>query len=314
MIKCDSITVVIPTYGRDQELLDTIAGLLSGNTKAAEIVVVDQTPVHEPTVEKVLHRLKEDCKIRWILMKQPSIPRAMNEGIIQAKTDYILFVDDDIVPDKNLVAAHAATMADLHNAGVCCIAGQVLQPGETEVEQSEDKPRFFFNSNKRRFVSDVMAGNLCVDRRQAIAIGGFDENFVGVAYRFESDFARRMITSGGKIIFEPKASIRHLRVLGGGTRKYGNHLTSASPMHGVGDYYFALRQGISMKTILYIIRRPFREVRTKFHLRHPWWIPVKFVGELLAVIWALLLAARGPRYIESNIVGTSGNAVDRAGA
>jgi hypothetical protein len=70
----------------------------------------------------------------------------------------------------------------------------------------------------------------------------------------------------------------------------------------VGDCYYALRCGGGLQACWYLLRRPLREVRTRFHLRHPWWIPVKLVGELRALAQALslhrlppLLAAPEPR-------------------
>ncbi len=78
---------------------------------------------------------------------------------------------------------------------------------------------------------------------------------------------------------------------------YGNHLTSASPAHGAGDYYFALSNGFTWESLGYILRRPLREVCTCFHLRHPWWIPIKFVGEVRALILAIIQISRGPRYV-----------------
>src|ERR1041385_2066784 len=79
-----------------------------------------------------------------------------------------------------------------------------------------------------------------VTRSRCVELGGFDENFVGAAYRFETDFALRVAAAGGRIWFEPHASIDHLKLSTGGLRSYGDHRTSASPFHSAGDYYFAL--------------------------------------------------------------------------
>jgi hypothetical protein len=127
--------------------------------------------------------------------------------------------------------------------------------------------------------------------------GGFDEDFVGVAYRFETEFARRLTRAGGMVLFEPGAPVRHLKAPSGGIRVYGSHLTSISPRHGVGDYYFALREGPTPASVVHVVRRPWREVCTRFHLRHPWWIPVKLAGEAGALLWAFTLWLRGPRYL-----------------
>ena len=83
----------------------------------------------------------------------------------------------------------------------------------------------------------------------------------------------------------------------GGTRSAGSHLDSASPRYGVGDYYFAMRQGAGWDCFSYCVRRFFREVRTRFHLRHPWYIPVKLLGELRAVRLAAQLYRREPKLL-----------------
>lgn len=298
-------TIAIPTYQRGGILLETLGHLLRQNPPASEILVVDQTNEHDRDINEQLHKLHEEGLIRWLKMDKPSIPKAMNHALLHAIFPLVLFLDDDIIPHEGLIAAHAANYDD---ANIWGVAGQVLQPGQAPVN-FEDKAHqtdpeidmtFPFNSTARLFIADCMAGNFSVRRGKALQIGGFDENFIGVAHKFESDFARRMLAAGGKIVFDPKAGIRHLRAPGGGTRKYGNHLTSLSPMHGVGAYYFALLQGWSYRNLLHIIKRPFREVRTKFHLRNPWWIPVKFTGEVLAIIVAFFIWLRGPRYVNKS--------------
>lgn len=136
---------------------------------------------------------------------------------------------------------------------------------------------------------------MSIRRDRCLAVGGFDENFKGAAYRFDTEFARRVIQHGGKVLFSPKASLRHLRVARGGTRLIGNHLASPDPIHGVGDYYFAFRLANGSERWGYILKRMFREIRTKFHLTHPWYIPVKLLGELRALIWASQLSAKEGR-------------------
>ena len=295
-----SLTIAIPTFGREKILVDSINHLLQQSYSASEILVLDQTPTHEPETEAVLDKM-DGNQIRWIRLSPPSIPMAMNKALILAANPIVLFLDDDIVPAPGLVEFHAASYND---PGIWAVTGQVLQPGQnvrdisynsniTGIRSYMDFP---FNSSQSTIVQNIMAGNLSVRREKALEIGGFDENFIGVAYRFETEFARRIVRYGGKILFQPKASIRHLRIEQGGTRSSGNHMASLSPKHGVGDYYFALRQGVNAENLFYMCWRPFREVRTKFHFRHPWWIPVKLLGEFCAFFLAILLLLRGPRY------------------
>jgi GT2 family glycosyltransferase len=234
----------------------------------------------------------------------------MNAGILAAdQTDVVLFLDDDVTPERGLVGAHAAAYAAHPDAWA--VAGQVLQPGEEAADCSyRGSARglladldFPFRSTHGSWVHNAMAGNLSVRRNKALQVGGFDENFVPpVAYRFETEFARRIERGGGKIWFEPRATLRHMRAADGGTRTAGGHLASASPSHGVGDYYYALVCGHGAERFLYWLRRPFREVMTRFHLCRPWWIPVKFVGELRAMAMALRLYRNGPRRLDAQKV------------
>src|SRR5207244_12524353 len=103
------------------------------------------------------------------------------------------------------------------------VVGQILQPGQrpARVDQPADDLEFRFHADEGRFVTNVMAGNLSVKRERFLELGGFDENFVGVAYRFDSDFALRGAAAGATLAFEPRASIDHLKLATGGLRSYG---------------------------------------------------------------------------------------------
>ena len=158
---------------------------------------------------------------------------------------------------------------------------------------------FRFSSNERAFVYNVMAGNLSVRRDRAIAMGGFDERFIGAAYRFETDFARRLIGAGGMIRFEPAASIRHLKLETGGLRSFGDHRKSASPVHAVGDYYFCLLHANEDERGRYIRRRLRQNILTRSHLAHPWWIPPKIVGEMRGLLEARRLVREGRLLIKA---------------
>ena len=301
------VSIVIPTYGREQTLLDTISALLGLDYQASEILIVDQTLTHQETTEKQLREWHEKESIKWVKRKKPSITEAMNNGLVAANNNLVLFLDDDIIPHEGLVLNHAR--AHKAESGLWATVGQVIQPWqksqavkpEGRLDGLQKDFDFPFYSTLDADVSNVMAGNLCVNRKRALGVGGFDENFVGAAYRFETDFARRIKGAGGKVRFIGSAGIDHLRVASGGTRSKGNHMTSASPLHGFGDYYYAFRHGGKGEAWKYSTRRFFREVRTKFHLTRPWWIPVKMLGEARAILMARRALRSGQKLIENGV-------------
>ena len=56
-----------------------------------------------------------------------------------------------------------------------------------------------------------MGGNFSIRKDVALRLGGFDQNFVRVAYRFEAEFARRYTSDGRQIWFDPRACLHHLK-------------------------------------------------------------------------------------------------------
>jgi GT2 family glycosyltransferase len=284
------LTVAIPTYHRGRVLCDTLELLLALEVPPREIVVVDQTPAHPPDVEERLRVLGGNGIVRIVRLEEPSIPRAMNRALEAATSSAVLFLDDDIIPAPRLVAAHAEA---LRAEGVWAVVGQVLQPGEEPAHFEEAVLRrgavpdleFRFNHDASCAVENVMAGNLSVWREKALSVGGFDERYVAVAYRFETDFARRILAAGGRIRYEPAASIHHLKAPGGGVRAYGDHRTSASFAHSHGDYYFARKH--VPRFWPYVARRLRANVLNRYLLSHPWYIPMKLTGELRGLLRAL---------------------------
>ncbi len=302
---CD-IAIAIPTFGRDEVLVDTIRTCLEQQEPAGELMVLDQTPVHTAEVERTLREWHESGVIRWERLTRASQPAAMNRALEITTKPLVLFLDDDIIAAPGFVAAHAATH-DRPERWV--VVGQIIQPWQQPTDLAFPPAKegalkadfeFPFHSTRPRPIQNVMSGHMSVLREQAITLGGFDENFFGAAYRFDTEFGRRVLRAGGEIVFEPQASIRHLRAARGGTRIQGNHLASASPNHGVGDYYFALLHGGRTDAARYCSWRMLREVCTKFHLKHPWYIPVKLVGEMRAFLWACQLVRQGPALLGTN--------------
>ena len=279
------LSIVIPTYRRERVLIDTIEALLRLEPQAAEILVVDQSASHEPVVAYTLQRFVREGRIRLARLQSPSIPAAMNLGLRMARGKFALFVDDDIQPAPGLIQAHLAAVA---KAGVELVAGRVIQPWDTE-------PIFACAEPKEGFVEQFFGGNFSVDRKIALNLGGFDENFARAAYRFEVEFAYRWRHSGRRIFYEPHACLHHLKCSSGGTRAFSDHLRTARPDHAVGEYYCLLRTWRGWPSLRGMVGRPFKAIATRHHLRSPWWIPVTLIGEIRAAAWAISLALRGPK-------------------
>jgi len=290
------LTIIVPTYGRDEVLLETLKHLFALNPPASEIIVIDQTEEHSSQVSCALEAWHAFGLMRWLRLEHPSIPAAMNRGLLEASHPIVLFVDDDIIPHSGLVEAHVSA---LEETGAALVAGRVVQPWQVG-QNFSGEDAFHFASLRPAWISDFMGGNFSVRRNTALQLGGFDEQFVRVAYNFEAEFAHRIRRAGYCIYYEPAAFIHHLRVSDGGTRTFGNHLRSHRPYHAVGAYYFILRTWSGWQSLVRFLARPLHAIATRHHVRRPWWIPATLLAEFSGLGWALVLAAQGPRYLSSS--------------
>jgi glycosyltransferase involved in cell wall biosynthesis len=293
-----SITIAIPTLDREEVLLNTIHELLQLPTRANEILVVDQTDVHQDKTQTQLLRWHQQRKIKWIRIQYKSITHAMNIALRKATSDRVLFLDDDIVPDKNIIEEYLRCST---KKPTFIIAGRVLQPWHNGKADKLDDP-FLFNSLEERLVTSFMGGNVLIPRRLAIEIGGFDTNFVRVAYHFEAEFAYRWIKNGNQIYYNSRALIHHLKAGGGGTRSYGIHLTTIKPDHSVGRHYYYLCRYSPKNALTRSMRDIIKSSITKHHLKYPLWIPITLLSEITGYLWALLLKSSGRGLMSSDQV------------
>lgn len=292
-----SIAIAIPTYGREQTLIDSITSVLAVAPKGTPLLIVDQTPEHSMPVAEQLAMFARAGEIQLVKLSTPSITRSMNVALRKLSTRYVLYLDDDVALEPGLVEAHLSAHMQSHAK---LIAGRVIQPWQEGIDFSE-APDFHFATMKPRYIDQFMGGNFSVERQAALNIGGFDENFARVAYNFEAEFAHRWRKAGQRIYFEPAAAIHHLKIAAGGTRSFGHHLRTSRPDHSVGAYYYILRTWKGWRSLLDLVERPVKAVVTRHHLAKPWWIPMTLLGELRGFFWAARMAWRGPQLINAAV-------------
>jgi GT2 family glycosyltransferase len=67
-------------------------------------------------------------------------------------------------------------------------------------------------------IANFVGANHSVRRSAIKEVGGYDESYVGWAYREDADAALRLWRAGGKIVFDPLACLTHLQTQAGGCR------------------------------------------------------------------------------------------------
>ncbi len=230
MINYPSISVIVPTYNREAILKDSLEELLKQEYPAWDILVIDQTPTHEPEIEQYLQELANNKQIKWIRVNWASLPGARNLGVRQATGEIVLFIDDDVQLPDGYLYAHARNYIDHPEIGA--VAGRVLDRmkiADAKCQKEADNyeidylpPQAFdpgiawyhidlVHTTEPQEVISARGCNMSF-RRDIFTKHGiwFDERFRGSAVREESDFCLRLRQTGYKIWYDPKAYLIHL--------------------------------------------------------------------------------------------------------
>lgn len=190
-------TVVVPTIGRSslRVLLDALA-TAAGPRPEATVVVDDRAG--GPPLEVAGVDLPDLSVVR---SGGGGPARARNLGWRRARTSWVTFVDDDVVPDADWCARLgddlAAAADDVHGS-----QGRVRVP--MPVGRA---PTDWERGTAGLASAQWITADMTYRRAALAAVGGFDERFPR-AYREDADLGLRVQSRGGRII-RGRRSVTH---------------------------------------------------------------------------------------------------------
>jgi glycosyltransferase involved in cell wall biosynthesis len=89
----DKVSIIIPTYNRNEFLLEAVYSALNQTHKNTEIIVVDDGSTDN--TRQILETLIKEKKIKYIYRENGGPSKARNTGIRIATGEYIAFLDSD---------------------------------------------------------------------------------------------------------------------------------------------------------------------------------------------------------------------------
>lgn len=219
------ISVIVPTYGREAVLCDTIKSILQQDYPTYEVIVVDQTQDHAPATQLFLEQASAAGHIQLHTVAWASLPAARNYAIERSNGDVLLFLDDDVELPEGYLWGHARNYQ--RDAEIGAVAGRVFDRMKLAESRSakriEDLPPEAMDPGIAWYHIDlvhtvkpqqVLTARGCnmSFRREVFTTHGirFDERFRGSAVREESDFCLRFRRTGLKIWYDPAAHLIHL--------------------------------------------------------------------------------------------------------
>ena len=208
------ISVVVPTYNRGDKIADTLERLAkqSIGREKYEVIVADNNS--QDDTRKVVERFCKkypDCFF-YVLQKKRGAAANRNMGFSKTRADIVLFLDDDMLANKNLLREHLKA----HSV----FDGSVLGYFEMRIKGDDDnlfQEYLIESGNQNVFPFEdrgevnyhcFYTGNVSVRRKVFEKLGGFDERFK--VYGVEDiDLGYRLWAYGEKCYFWKKAFSYH---------------------------------------------------------------------------------------------------------
>ena len=205
-----SFSIVMPTFQRRDLVCDAVRalGALNYDGECEVIVVIDGST---DGTAAALSQLSSPFRV--IEQENRGAAHARNRGAAEAKGEILLFLDDDMIAEPNLLTAHAR----------CYSEGADAVLGDFPVEAGS-RPGFLSDSiaEKKAWARkapisayDVFTGHLSVRRSVFQELGGFDERFTsGGKYGNEDiDFGLALVARYD-VRYNPRAICHQRSIVG----------------------------------------------------------------------------------------------------
>ena len=198
------LSIIIPTYNRYEPLNNLLKDLEEQTYTNFEVILIDQS---NPFQKELYNNL--NFRYHIIRQEDPALWKARNRGIKSAKSEYLLFLDDDsrIAPDW--ILEHLKCL-DYFQVDISSGVSKSLIGAKIPENYS------FF-----RWSDQLDTGNVLITRKVFEKCGLFDEQFEKMRMG-DGEFGVRAYLNGFKNISNPKAPREHLKIAQGGLRDMGN--------------------------------------------------------------------------------------------
>jgi GT2 family glycosyltransferase len=204
-----AVTVVIPTFNRAGLLKKALHayGLQSPPGLIKELIVVDDGS--SDSTKRVVEEASQSCgfEVRYLRQDNKGPAAARNQGIREARAEIILFTDDDVVPNHDLVFQHVEWHKERPEDSVV-VLGFVTWPTEpqpTPFMKWYGRDGQLFSYGRFRHASQLSYMHLYTcNASMKVAFlrdcGLFDEDFKSAAYE-DTELAYRLAKSGMRLYF-----------------------------------------------------------------------------------------------------------------
>jgi glycosyltransferase involved in cell wall biosynthesis len=209
-------SIVIPTYNRPDQLRRCLEGIAALETAKDrfEVVVVDdgsRMPMDE-VVEGVLNDLGQHLRIRLMRQENQGPATARNAGAGLAEGNYLVFIDDDCVPEPGWLKRIGQHLAGAPLAGVGGGATDRIGSLYTTAHQALMDYLYATRNADPKQARFCATNNLCLPRELFIELGGMATSFRYAAGE-DRDLCDRWRAAGHTLHYLSEARVDHYHAL-----------------------------------------------------------------------------------------------------
>lgn len=171
----EMISIVIPLYNKEKSISSTLQSVLAQTYADYEVVIVNDgsTDKSLDAVNEFVSRLEiGDWRLKIVSQENAGVSAARNRGIMEAKGDYVAFLDGDDLWDKNFLKELVRLMQDFPGKSIYGLGCAKIFGNKIPTDESNDYYR-----GESRWDWNTMAytgSSACVKKQDAIAVGLFD--------------------------------------------------------------------------------------------------------------------------------------------
>lgn len=196
-----AVSVIVTTCNRPDSLRRCVEALARQQPGSPPFELIVVNDAHMPT--------EPIAAARTIHTRGAGTGGARNAGAAAARGELLLFLDDDLVPDPDLVTRHAQA----HRAGGDKVVIGYCEPRPRKRNLAsfgaaawwEDHYRALRDAAAVTFMN-MLSGNMSVPRETFGRIGGFDGE---LGRREDWEWGMRMLEAGVEAVYEPAARAPH---------------------------------------------------------------------------------------------------------
>lgn len=194
-------SIVIPTYNRNEFLSKCLSNL---DFKKQNLDLIDyEVIVTDDNIDGTTVNFNKSKFqwVKWVKGKSKGPAANRNNGAKHASGEWLIFIDDDCLPDKNLLNEY---LRGIKNEPDCLAFEGAILPDDEKLLR-KDMAECPVNTNGGCFWS----ANICVQKKLFESIGGFNEQFLIAAQedqQLKIDIER---ATGKKIVFLKTAQVTH---------------------------------------------------------------------------------------------------------